>query len=135
MIDVGDGAGVLEGMGPEHFLAFDHLPDLDWAPAFSPWIGEVGAVVGQHDMDPVGHGLDQGMQEVRGDTGRGFFMQLGKGELGGPVDRNEEVKPAFGGPYLSDVDVEVADGIGFELALARLVAFEDRGSPGRSAAT
>ena len=44
-------------------------------------IGAVGAVVGQHSVDLVGHGLDQGMQEVRGDAGGGFGMQLGEGEL------------------------------------------------------
>jgi hypothetical protein len=51
-------------------------------------------------------------------------VQLGKGELGGPVDGDEEVEPAFGGVHLGNVDVEVADRIGLELALAQLVAFD-----------
>lgn len=81
MVDVDDGAGVFEGMCSEGLLAFDHLPDLGRVPGFAPGIGEVGAVVGQHSVDLVGHGLDQGMQEVRGDAGGGFGMQLGEGEL------------------------------------------------------
>ena len=68
-------------MRSERLLAFDHLPDLGRVPGFAPGIGEVGTVVGQHGVDLVGHGLDQGMQEVRGDACRRFGMQLGEGEL------------------------------------------------------
>jgi hypothetical protein len=60
----------------------------------------------------IGNGLDQGMQEVCGHTRGGLHVQLGKGELGGPVDGDEEVEPAFGGVHLGNVDVEVADRIG-----------------------
>ena len=48
-------------------------------------------------------------------------MQLDEGELGGPVDRHEQVEPAFLSTDLGNVEVEVADRIGLELALVRLV--------------
>src|SRR6185295_11834941 len=44
-------------------------------------------------------------------------MQLGEGELRGPIDGNEKVELALRGAYFGDVDVEVADRVGFELAL------------------
>ena len=77
-----------------------------------------------HGVDLVRNGLDQGMQEVCGHTRGGLHVQLGEGELGGPVDGDEEVEAAFLGADLSDVDVEVAGRIGLELALARLVTFD-----------
>jgi hypothetical protein len=76
----------------------------------------VGAVVGENGVDLVRHRLEQRPQEVRGDTCGRFLMQLGDGELGGPVDRHEQVELTFLGADLRDVDVEVADWIGLELA-------------------
>jgi hypothetical protein len=60
-------------------------------------------------------------------------MQFGEGELRGPVNGYEEIEPAFGGADLSDVDVEIADRIGLELALYSLTVFtsESREMPWR----
>jgi hypothetical protein len=44
-------------------------------------------------------------------------MQLGEGELAGPVDGHEQMKLALLGPHLGDVDVEEADGVGLERRL------------------
>jgi hypothetical protein len=126
VINVGQGAGVLEGVRAERLLAFEHVPDLGRAPGFAARIGEVGAVVGQHGVDPVGHGLDEDIQEVGGEPRSGFGMQLGEGELGGSVDGDEEVEPAFGGLDLGDVDVEITDRIALELALVQRVALDIR---------
>jgi hypothetical protein len=49
-------------------------------------------------------------------------VQFGEGELGGPVDRNEEVELSLLGPHLGDVDVEEADRVALELRAQRLVA-------------
>ncbi len=49
-------------------------------------------------------------------------MELDEGELRGAVDPDVEVKLAFFGADLGDVDVEVADRIDLELLLSRLVA-------------
>jgi hypothetical protein len=67
----------------------------------------VDAVIGQHRMDLVGHGLDEGAEEVGG-YARGS-LELDEGKLGGPVDRDEEAKLTLLCADLSDVDVEVAD--------------------------
>ena len=53
-------------------------------------------------------------------------MQFDKGELGGSVDRHQQVELALCGAYLGDVDVEVADRVGLELALVRAVALDLR---------
>ena len=51
-------------------------------------------------------------------------MQLSEGELAGAVDGDEEVELAFGGLHFGDVDMEEADGIGFESLLDRLVSLD-----------
>ena len=53
-------------------------------------------------------------------------MQLGEGQLRGPIDGDKEVEPALRGAYFGDVDVEVADRVGLELALGRGLAFDLR---------
>jgi hypothetical protein len=67
-------------------------------------------------MDLVGHGLDEGAEEVGGDARGSLLVQLDEGKLGGPVDRDEAVKLTLLCADLSDVDVELADWVGFELA-------------------
>ena len=49
-------------------------------------------------------------------------MQFDEGELGGSVDRHEEVELALFGPDLGDVDVEEADRVVLEPGALRLVA-------------
>lgn len=53
-------------------------------------------------------------------------MKLDEGELRRPVDGDEQVELAFSRPDLGDVDVKVADGIGFEPRLGRLIALDLR---------
>ena len=124
VIDVGEGTGVFESVSSEGLLARDHLADLGWGPGFALGIGEVDAVVGQHRMDLVGYRLDEGAQEV-GCGARGCFdVQRSEGELAGAVDGDEEVELAFGGLHFGDVDMEEADGIGFESLPDRLVSLD-----------
>ena len=52
--------------------------------------------------------------------------QLDEGELAGSVDGHEEVKLSFSSLQFGDVDMEEADGIGFESLLCRLVALDVR---------
>ena len=81
----------------------------------------MGAVVGEHRVDLVRHGRDQGPQEVARHPPCGFLMQLGEGELARAIDGDEQVEPPFFRMHLGDVDVEVADRVGLELLLGRLV--------------
>src|SRR5215212_11246160 len=73
-------------------------------------------------MHPVGHGRDQGAQEVAGDATGGFLVQFRKGKLTRAVDGYEEVELALLSPHLGDVDVEVADRIRLEPLLRGLLA-------------
>jgi hypothetical protein len=53
-------------------------------------------------------------------------MQRDEGELGGAVDRYEEVELAFLGANLGDINVEMANRVCLELALVRPVALHLR---------
>ena len=97
-----------------------------WGPGFAGGIGEVGAVVGEDGVDPVGDGLDQAAQEVCGRLARHLFVQLDEGELRGPVDCDDEMELALSGSSLGDVDMEVANRIGLKLPLGRSFAFDLR---------
>jgi hypothetical protein len=55
-----------------------------------------------------------------------FSVQFDKGELGGAVDGDEQIEPALCGSHFGDVDVEVADRIGLELALGGRLALDLR---------
>jgi hypothetical protein len=85
-------------------------------------VGELGAVVGQHGVDAVGHGVHEGVQEVGRDPARGLLVQPGEGELARAVDGHEQVELAGLGADLGDVEVEVADRVGLEALLARPLA-------------
>jgi hypothetical protein len=86
--------------------------------------GEVGAVVGKNDVDAVGDGLDQFIQELRSDAAGGLLDQPGESELGSAVDRDEEVEFSLLGADLCQIDMEVTDGIGFELLAGRAGCIE-----------
>ena len=86
----------------------------------------MGSVVGQHRVHLVGHGGDEAAQEVGGSAARDLFVQFDKGELGGAVDRHQQVELALRGAHFGDVDVKLADRVGLELALGRGLAFDLR---------
>ena len=117
MLDAMALAGPIEGMATQH---------RSWPFAVLREVGELDAVVGEHRVDEVGHGVDQGVEEGCCRLGVGAFDELHEGELRGPVDGNEEVELAFGGSHFGDVDVEVADRVALEGLLRRLVALDLR---------
>ena len=53
-------------------------------------------------------------------------MQLNLSELGGAVDGHEQLEPAFSCLNLSNINMEVAWRIGFNLLFYRLVAIDFR---------
>ena len=113
--DVGFGAGELEGMGAEELSVLKSKPDLRGGGTAVAGRGEMHSVIGEHGVDLVGHGLDQRVQEVGRNPLGSLLMHLDEGELGGPVDGDEEVKLALLGANLRDIDVEVADRVSLEL--------------------
>jgi hypothetical protein len=94
VLDVVLSAGQIEAVGTEQLLALHHLTDLNRVPTVATWVGEVRSVVGENGMNPVGNGLNQGPEEVARDPLGDFLVQLGEGELRGPVNSDEEVEPA-----------------------------------------
>jgi len=88
---------------------------------------------GEHDVEPVGHGGDQVAQEGCGGQFPGLSVQFNESELGGAVpsrafsmpcqatDGDEEIQLAFSRLNLSNINVEVAEWVGLELLLRRLV--------------
>ena len=75
-------------------------------------------------MDLIGQGFEQVLQELPGRLSVSCFNELGDGELGCPVDADEQVELALGSLHLGDVDVEEADGVAFEFLPPGLVAFD-----------
>src|SRR5690606_9977178 len=73
-------------------------------------------------MDLVGTGRDQAEQELSGDGGGGFLMQLHEGEFRCTGHGHEHVQLALFGANLGDVDVEIADRVGLELLLRRPIS-------------
>src|ERR1700722_3827033 len=80
-------------------------------------VGKLDAIIGEHGMDPVRDRLDQGIKKSRSGRHVGALDEAGKGELGSADDGNEKIELALGGAQLGEIDVEVTDGILFELLL------------------
>jgi len=85
-------------------------------------IGELDAVVREHGMDAIRDSRDQRLEESCRRLHIGTLDQLHESELGSAVDGHKEIELAFGGAYLGQVDMEVADRIALELLPSRLVA-------------
>jgi hypothetical protein len=101
----------------------DAVEDMNEGIAMAFLVGELDAVVGQHGVDGIGNGGDQIAQELRRGHFAGLLVQFGIGKLRRPVDGHEKVQLAFGRLNLGNIDVKVADRIGFELFLGGPVAF------------
>ena len=123
VVDIVEGAGLCEGLRSEGLLLGDHLPDFHRRPGVASGISEVGSVVGEDRVDLVRDGLDQPTQEICGVAPRDRLAEFDESKLRGPVDGDKEIELALGGSNLRDVDMEIADRIGFELLSDRLIPF------------
>ena len=63
VVDVGLGAGELEGVSAEEFAALESEFDLRSCGTAIAGRGEVDSVVGEHGVDLVRHGCEQGLEE------------------------------------------------------------------------
>jgi hypothetical protein len=70
-------------------------------------IGELNTIIGEHNVDPVGHGGDQVAQKRCCGHFPGFRVQLDVGEFGGAIDGDEEIQLAFSRLNFSNINVEV----------------------------
>jgi hypothetical protein len=120
------------GLGQPVFDAMTLTSSIEWVtapdggrPRSVLWeVGELDAVVGQDDVDLVGNGLDQFVEERCRGNGIGSVDQPGEGDLRRPVDGNEQVELAFFRAYLGDIEVEEPDRVDLEGLLRRLVAID-----------
>jgi len=87
---------------------------------------DVDAVVGQDGVDLVGHGLEHVLEELPGRLSVSRGNELSDGELGRPVDTDEEKELALGRLNFGDVDVEEAYGVALELLPCGLVSIDIR---------
>lgn len=76
-------------------------------------IGKLNTIVCQHSVDGIENCFDQIAQELGGRHLTCLPVQFGIVKLGRPVDGDEEVAFAFGGVNFSNINVKIADGIGF----------------------
>lgn len=83
--------------------------------------GELDAVVGENCVNPVWHRCNQSHEEGRSRRSTSLPDDLDEGKFTRPVNGNVEVELALGRLHLGDVDMEIADRIGFELLLVRFV--------------
>ncbi len=82
-------------------------------------ISKLNPIVSQNSVDFIGNGSEKMAQKFGGDgTGR-MLVYLNKGKLRGTINGHKQVKLAFFRLYLSDVDMKIADGIGFEARFLR----------------
>lgn len=121
--DLAISPGVLDLGEPvfDVMLAADPVKDVFEGINVLIMIGELDAITGEQDVEPVGHGGDEIAQE----SGRGHFpclvVQFHENELGGAINGNEDIQLAFRPLNLSNINVEVAERIGLELHLRRLI--------------
>ena len=94
MVDVVLGAGILERVRPDRLTVFDRNFNPRGGQTGISGGGEVGAVVGQHNVNRVRNRFDQRPDEVPGDPTCGFLMQLDEGLLRGPIDANRQIELA-----------------------------------------
>src|SRR5258706_13157225 len=108
-----------------HIKHVDHV-SRSWAVCISGREGKLNSVVREHGVDLIGNGCDQLEQEARRGHSVGLLHQLGKDEFAWAINGHEEVKLAFFGSHLGDVDVKEADWIGLKLLFWLLIAFNFR---------
>jgi len=83
---------------------------------------KLDAIVRQHGVDVVGHPSDQRDQERGGCAPVCVAHELDEDEFAGAVDCHRQVQLAFRRTDLSDIDMNVADGVGLEWLLRWLVS-------------
>ena len=128
MVDIVAGTSKLEAVSSEGLAGRNRLLDDGGGRGDVAGRGEVGAVVGEHRVHPVGHGLDEMPEEIARDPPRRSSMELDEGELGRAVDGDEQVEPPFRRVNLGQIDVEVAERVSLEARPLGFVAADLRQS-------
>jgi len=87
-----------------------------WSVAVLGQVGEGHAVIGQHGVDGVWERRDHAAQELGSVHFASVVAEFDMGEFGHAVDRQEHVELALRQAQLADIDMDVSDRGGSELA-------------------
>ncbi len=90
-------------------LCADPIEDVDESVLVTHPVAELDAVIGQHDVDAVGHSQDQVAQKLRRLHLPGTFHKADEGGLVRTIDCHEQAQLALFSADLGQIDVEVAD--------------------------
>jgi len=123
---IGLGQAMLDAVGSADLI--EAVDPVSSGPAITVFwqVSELNTVIGQHRMQPVWHCRDQGFQETHGGRTVRLLVQGDEGEFRGPIDRDEQVELSLCCAQLGDVDVEIADRVGFEFSLGGTLVLDLR---------
>ena len=115
VVDAVLGTSEFKSMSPEDFAPGQSELDVGSGGASVAWGGEMSAVVREDGVDAIRNEFDELLEELRSRPTIGLRDELSEGELGSAINGDEEMKLAFCGAHFGEIEMEVTDGIGFEL--------------------
>jgi len=89
-------------------------------------LGELDVVIGEKGVDPIGHGLQQMLEELPGCLSASRCNERCDGEFGRSVNAYKEVELTFSHLHLGNVDMEEADEVALGLLALGPVALHIR---------
>ena len=89
-------------------------------------IGKLNAIVSQNRVNDIGNSGDEIAHELCGQQLAHFLMKFDKDKLARLVNGDKEIELSLSGLHFGNVDMEIANWIGFELLLGRLVTLHIR---------
>ena len=104
----------------EHVVHVDSL----WAVRITRCKGELKTVIREGGVYFIRNGFDERCQESLCRTPTGCLHQLDEGKFTRQINRHIKIELSFRSLHFHDIDVEVADRIGFQLSFRRLIAFD-----------
>ena len=90
--------------------------------SISGLLGELDAVVHKDCVYLVWNGFQHGLSKLRGRLAICFVDQLQNGKLAGSINSYKEIQLTLIGTKLSDINLEIANRISFELLPLELIA-------------
>ncbi|GAC1601177.1 MAG: hypothetical protein NVS3B25_28960 [Hymenobacter sp.] len=99
----------------EAVLGADAVEEVAKGPGLVAQVAERDAVVGQHRVHPVRPLGQHPAQKVGDDQFGGLRLQFGKSRFAGAVNGPKQIRATFFGLALGKIDMQIADGVVFEL--------------------
>ena len=96
--------------------------------AITGLVSELDPIVGQNGMDPIRNDAQEIFEEFPGRLPIGFLDQLCDSEFACPVNRHEEIQPAFSGLDFRYVEMKKTNWVALEALASGLVSLDVRQS-------